>query len=97
MIILRMAKCYICGDNRENSLEKHHIVPRRYGGSDRDSNLVTLCASCHSAIEKIYDDSFYERLGVKKPTDGEIELEEIDSLDQIEDQDDIYIEEWMPC
>lgn len=89
-----MTKCYICGDDRENSLEEHHIVPRRYGGSDRDRNLITVCASCHSAIEKIYDDSFYERLGVSKPTDGGIELQEIEGAAQIEDGDDLYIDEW---
>lgn len=88
------SKCFICGDERENSLEEHHIVPRRFGGSDRDENLVTLCASCHSAIEKIYDDSFYERLGVSKPTEGGIELSKIENVDEIADGDDIYIEKW---
>lgn len=58
-------ECFICGDHRPNSLEEHHIVPRRYNGSDEPENLVQLCSSCHSAIEKIYDESFYERLGAK--------------------------------
>jgi hypothetical protein len=59
-------KCFICGDARENSLETHHLVPKRYGGTDTQENLVDLCASCHAAIEKLYDDGFYERLGVSK-------------------------------
>ena len=28
----------------------HHIVPRRDGGSDDDSNLLALCHSCHSRL-----------------------------------------------
>lgn len=57
-------ECFICGTHRPNSIESHHVVPRRYGGSDAPENLVNLCSSCHSAIEKLYDDSFYDRLGV---------------------------------
>jgi len=60
-------RCFICGDQRQNSLEQHHIVPQRFDGSDDDENLVTLCASCHAAIEKLYDRRFYDKLGVKKP------------------------------
>ncbi|RLM32635.1 HNH endonuclease [Haloarcula sp. Atlit-120R] len=59
------SECFICGDHRPNSLETHHVVPKRYGGSDKPENLVGLCASCHSAIEKLYDDSFYQRLGIE--------------------------------
>lgn len=65
-------ECFICGTHRANSIETHHIVPRRYGGTDAPENLVNLCSSCHSAIEKIYDDSFYDRLGLEK---GEINNE----------------------
>ena len=57
-------ECFICGTRRPNSIETHHIVPRRYGGSDAPENLVNLCSNCHSAIEKLYDDSFYDRLGI---------------------------------
>lgn len=80
-------KCFICGDSRENSLEEHHIVPRRFGGGDLDDNLVTLCASCHSALEKIYDDSFYKRLGVEKEGNEEIVLKEVDSFVDISKTD----------
>lgn len=59
-------ECYICGEHRPNSIDVHHVVPRRYGGSDEPENLVNLCASCHSAIEKLYDDEFYRRLGVEQ-------------------------------
>lgn len=55
-------QCFICGESNQNVLQKHHIVPRRHGGSDQTNNLVDLCASCHQAIEKIYNKSFYDRL-----------------------------------
>lgn len=64
-------QCFICGDQRQNSLEQHHIVPQRFDGSDDDENLVTLCASCHAAIEKLYDRRFYDKLGVEKPVASE--------------------------
>lgn len=28
----------------------HHLVPRRDGGSDADSNLQALCHACHSRV-----------------------------------------------
>lgn len=56
-------QCRICGTDNQTVLETHHIVPRRYGGNDKNENLVVLCSNCHTAIEKIYDDRFYEKLG----------------------------------
>jgi len=47
-------KCFICGCENEHVLQSHHIVPRRHGGSDDSENIVTLCANCHAAVEKIY-------------------------------------------
>lgn len=56
--------CRICGHTQSSDLETHHVVPQRYGGSDAPENLVTLCGSCHNALENIYDDRFYARLGI---------------------------------
>lgn len=69
--------CFICGYDNENGLETHHLVPRRYGGSDEPENLVTLCATCHSSIEKLYDDGFYGRLHMRQ-------LEVMDASDREE-------------
>lgn len=63
-------RCYICGHGNEHSLEEHHIVPRRFNGSDQPENLVHLCGSCHNAIESLYDDDFYRRLGLAVEGDG---------------------------
>lgn len=64
--------CFICGDVNGNSHQDHHIVPRRFGGSDSDENVVTLCASCHQAVEKLYDKRFYDELGVRN--DGRLSV-----------------------
>lgn len=74
--------CYLCGDDEEELLEKHHIVPRRHGGSDRDENLVRLCPTCHRKIENLYDYRFYNTLGIENgiPTNMQLvrELIKID-------------------
>ena len=62
--------CFICGDVNENRHQVHHIVPRRVDGSSEDENLVVLCASCHQAVEKMYDARFYEELGVRRDIGG---------------------------
>lgn len=58
--------CYFCNENNEHMLEEHHVVPRRFGGSDADENLVTVCASCHNGLESLYDSRFYDELDVEK-------------------------------
>lgn len=42
-------QCQICGF--ESFLEVHHIVSRKCGGSHKLENLITLCSSCHRAVE----------------------------------------------
>ena len=55
-------KCEICGCENGNVLEQHHKIPARFGGTDRDENLATLCANCHTVIERLYNESFWERV-----------------------------------
>lgn len=43
-------KCVVC--ESEVDLHVHHKIPRNLGGIHHVDNLVTLCASCHSAIEQ---------------------------------------------
>jgi hypothetical protein len=50
-------------------MEQHHILPRRFGGGDEDENIVTLCASCHNAVESIYAQSFWASIGLR-PSGG---------------------------
>jgi hypothetical protein len=57
--------CYFCGDESD-VLESHHLVPRRYNGSDKDRNLVTVCPTCHQKLERLYDKRFYQSLGMSE-------------------------------
>lgn len=41
--------CIVC--NGVSNLHVHHKIPRKLGGPNHIYNLVTLCSSCHSAIE----------------------------------------------
>lgn len=63
-------QCRICGHANPDVLEVHHLVPQRYNGSDDPENLVHLCGSCHNALESLYDDRFYRRLGIEPGDDG---------------------------
>ena len=48
--------CQCCkGKHKCSKLEVHHIVFRSQGGSDEESNLITLCHTCHKDLhsEKI--------------------------------------------
>lgn len=40
--------CQCCkGKHKDSKLEVHHIIFRSQGGSDEESNLITLCHTCH--------------------------------------------------
>ncbi|MCQ2052292.1 MAG: RNA-guided endonuclease IscB [Bacteroidaceae bacterium] len=46
--------CQYCkGKHKDKKLEVHHIVFRSQGGSDEESNLVTLCHTCHKALHDL--------------------------------------------
>ncbi len=43
--------CQYCkGKHKDSKLEVHHIVFRSRGGSDEESNLITLCHTCHKNL-----------------------------------------------
>lgn len=44
-------ECRIC--NTKNNLEVHHIVKTIHGGNSDLENLITLCTSCHRAIDTL--------------------------------------------
>ena len=51
LISLRGPKCEICGyDRYKEILQVHHVIPKKLGGTDDDSNLQIICPNCH-AIE----------------------------------------------
>lgn len=71
-------QCFICGEGTPAVLEEHHVIPRRFGGADTRGNLVTLCANCHRAIERIYSDNFFEKLGLLSKKSGGLTIRERD-------------------
>lgn len=43
--------CQYCkGRHKDSKLEVHHIIPRSQNGSDEESNLITLCHTCHKDL-----------------------------------------------
>ena len=46
-------KCRRCGLSEEDgvTLVVHHICPRKEGGSNWHSNLITVCRTCHAEVE----------------------------------------------
>jgi hypothetical protein len=44
---MKLSFCVACGVSDLVKLEHHHLIPRSKGGSDEDSNLITLCHACH--------------------------------------------------
>lgn len=43
--------CQVCG-KKNTRLEVHHIIFRSRGGSDDETNLITLCEECHKGVHK---------------------------------------------
>ena len=45
--------CQHCkGKTKDSKLEVHHIIFRRENGSDEESNLITLCKTCHDKLHE---------------------------------------------
>lgn len=55
-------KCYFCEEDSKYILEQHHVVPKRYNGSNDDKNLVTLCRRCHRKLEEMYSDDVLAKI-----------------------------------
>lgn len=52
-------KCVVCDE--ETNLHVHHKIPRKFGGVNHRDNLVTLCSSCHGAIETADFEHAYQK------------------------------------
>jgi hypothetical protein len=46
--------CVVCGT--ADNLNQHHLIPRSLGGSDEESNLLTLCGPCHAKVHQVSAD-----------------------------------------
>ena len=45
-----MKKTYCVACNSSKELHHHHLLPRSKGGTDAETNLITLCVSCHGIM-----------------------------------------------
>lgn len=57
-------QCQFCGVTEEQhkeemgrSLDIHHVIPRRSGGSDSLENLISVCVECHRTLESTQGDA----------------------------------------
>ena len=61
-------RCRICGrspnDYVDVELHLHHVVPWSIGGLTEDTNLITVCGTCHDGIEPHFDPSLFFMLGI---------------------------------
>jgi hypothetical protein len=53
-------RCVRC--NKTGEYSKHHIVPRKYGGTDNIVNKIILCYKCHDYVE-IKTEEYIEKYG----------------------------------
>jgi len=77
-------RCFICAEDNPNVLQTHHILPRRHGGGDSAENLVTLCANCHVAVERIYDDGFFQRIITSEVDTSRSDISKEDCTDSVD-------------
>jgi hypothetical protein len=50
---MRLTFCVLCGQNDPTTLEHHHYIPKVQGGTDDETNMFTLCGTCHGKVHDI--------------------------------------------
>ena len=53
---MKLNFCVACGADDIGALELHHLVPRSHGGTDDETNLITLCSPCHGKVHGVRRD-----------------------------------------
>lgn len=54
--------CAKCG--KRTNLTKHHIYPKRYGGSSQNANIRVLCRDpCHDELERLIQNAETDNRG----------------------------------
>ena len=57
-------RCSVCGWDKA-ACDIHHIVERKYGGTNNLDNLVILCPNCHRSVHE-HGDSFITSNALRK-------------------------------
>jgi 5-methylcytosine-specific restriction endonuclease McrA len=60
--------CRVCSAFIKGHAHHHHIVARSLGGQNSTSNLIRVCAQCHSDIHM-------KRISVTGNADGQLHIE----------------------
>ena len=50
---MRLDFCVLCGERDPTALEHHHYIPLADGGLDDETNIMTLCGTCHGRVHHI--------------------------------------------
>jgi len=61
---MRLKFCCICGTT--NDLHHHHIIPRSRGGTNDETNYLTLCGEHHGWIHSMRPNSWNSHLQLIK-------------------------------
>lgn len=63
---MKLDFCVACGTKQY--LQHHHLKPRIAGGTDDETNLVTLCQECHAIYHNLNfrDHGYLTRLGLER-------------------------------
>jgi hypothetical protein len=50
---MRLTFCTLCGEDDPTALEHHHYRPKALGGTDDETNMFTVCGTCHGMVHDI--------------------------------------------
>ena len=53
---MKTEHCAVCGCEDKKVLVNHHVMPRVMGGSDDETNLLTVCNICHGKLHGKFED-----------------------------------------
>lgn len=57
------ADCRVCGEeHKQEQISRHRLIPKRFGGSDDEKNVINVCSNCHRTLRDVYDNGFWNRV-----------------------------------
>lgn len=66
-------RCRICGrnpnDHGDLEIHVHHIRPWAAGGVTEDTNLITLCHTCHNGLDPHFDSALFRNLPIDQTSE----------------------------
>jgi hypothetical protein len=56
---MKLPFCVAC--SAKEDLQHHHLIPRAAGGTDAETNLITLCIKCHDILHNKREHDYNHR------------------------------------